>query len=317
MLEPDARPLVSVVIPVFNRAESLAVAIKSVQGQTLPDWELIVVDDGSRQNLDEMIHALDDPRIKLLRHATNRGVSAARNTGLDAANGKLAAFLDSDDAWLPDKLRTQTRLIADHPTPENVFCITRTFVMRSKSDYRVLPIVGPKQAQPIAEFLYANDDGFAQVSSFCLPVEMARRVRFHEDLKQYEDHLFLIEAMAAGARYVLTAEALSIWRDDDRSDRLGASDSLAPGRDFLRLAALHLSPRSHGAFEARCLGPSLWRENSGKALRTFYSAYRTGGLSPAQALRLMARCCLPEATLRRVRDRVTRWRRKNRDFPAS
>lgn len=317
MRETDARPLVSVIIPVFNRAESLAAAITSVQAQTLPDWELIVVDDGSSQKLDGMIRNLNDPRIKLLRHETNRGVSAARNSGLDAAIGKLAAFLDSDDAWAPDKLHTQCRLIATHSAPDAAFCVTRTIVMRSEGDCRVLPVAGPQPDQPIAEFLYAVDDGFAQVSSFCLPLELARRVRFHEGLKQYEDHLFLLEAMAAGAQYVLAPEALSVWRDDERPDRLGASDSLVSGRDFLRIAAPYLSPRARAAFEARCLGPSLWRENSGKALRTFYSAYQSGGLSPAQAARLMARCCLPETALRRVRKRVYDWRRKNNDFPNS
>jgi glycosyltransferase involved in cell wall biosynthesis len=210
MRETDARPLVSVIIPVFNRTESLAGGISSVQAQTMSDWELIVVNDCSMYPLDAMIESLHDPRIRLLRHEANRGVSAARNTGLDAANGRLVAFLDSDDGWLPNKLLEQNRLIAGHSSPKNVICVTQTIVMRSKNDCVIFPISGPRPDQTIAEFLYAEDGGFAQVSSFCLALETARRVRFNEALNQYEDHLFLIEAMAAGVQYALVPEALSI-----------------------------------------------------------------------------------------------------------
>ena len=206
-------------------------------------------------------------------------------------------------------------MIAGHSSPKNVICVTQTIVMRSKNDCVIFPISGPRPDQTIAEFLYAEDGGFAQVSSFCLALETARRVRFNEALNQYEDHLFLIEAMAAGVQYALVPEALSIWRDDERSDRLGAKDSLSAGRDFLAIAGPLVSPRAYSAFEARCLGPSLWRENAGAALRTFYSAHRRGGLSPAQAMRLMARCCLPDSTLRRVRERVNKWHKKTGGFP--
>lgn len=302
MRQPDARPLVSVVIPVFNRTASLVGAIQSVQAQTLADWELMIVDDGSSEPLDLLVKTIDDPRIRLLRHSSNRGVSAARNTGMDAANGQLVAFLDSDDEWLPGKLLAQSRLIAQQPSPQNVICVTRTIVKQNDAQGLVLPLVPPKPEQSIAEFLYVEDGGFAQVSSFCLSLELARRVRFHEDLRQYEDHLFLIAAMAAGAQYVLEPDALAIWRDDDRADRLGASDSLISGREFLRIADPLLSRRARAAFEARCLGPQLWRENSAKALATFYGAHRAGGLSWTQAARLLVRCWLPDPWLRKVKN---------------
>lgn len=300
MRQLDARPLVSVIIPVFNRAERLAHAVESVQAQSLTDWELIIVDDGSREPLDTIVSQFDDPRIVLLRHDVNRGVSAARNTGLDAARGKLAAFLDSDDEWLPEKLLVQSSLIARQPAPEKAFCATRTLVIKDRSHHVVLPRTAPERGRNIAEFLYAEDGGFAQASSYCLPLEMARRVRFCESLRQYEDHLFLIEAIAAGAQYVLAPQALNVWHDDERPDRLGANGSLASGRHFLSVAAPFMSPRAIAAFEARCLGPQLWRENMARALAKFYAAYRAGGLSKAQAARLLARCFLPGQWLRRA-----------------
>jgi glycosyltransferase involved in cell wall biosynthesis len=100
-------PLVSVIIPTYNRAHLIGRAIQSVLNQTFKDIEIIVVDDGSKDNTDEIVRAIDDPRVIYLKHQENRGVSAARNTGIKAARGEFIAFQDSDDEWLPNKLEKQ------------------------------------------------------------------------------------------------------------------------------------------------------------------------------------------------------------------
>lgn len=97
---------ISVVIPTLNRGALLREAILSVINQTYKVYEIIVVDDGSKENITEAICDLDAP-LKLIRHETNRGHSAARNTGIKEASGELIAFLDSDDLWLPNKLEIQ------------------------------------------------------------------------------------------------------------------------------------------------------------------------------------------------------------------
>ena len=99
-------PKISVVIPTFNRAHLIGEAIESVLNQTFPDFELIVVDDGSTDDTQEVVHHFTDPRLKYLK-LTNSGVSAARNTGIQACSGDIVAFLDSDDLWLPEKLERQ------------------------------------------------------------------------------------------------------------------------------------------------------------------------------------------------------------------
>jgi glycosyltransferase involved in cell wall biosynthesis len=105
---------VSVIIPTYNRARKVARAVASVLYQTYTDYELIVVDDGSRDNTGETL-SLFPSRIIRLVHDGNRGVSAARNTGITASGAPLIAFLDSDDYWLPEKLAVQVAFFKAHP----------------------------------------------------------------------------------------------------------------------------------------------------------------------------------------------------------
>jgi glycosyltransferase involved in cell wall biosynthesis len=111
-----SRPLVSVVIPTYNRAHQLANAIQSVLAQTLHALEVIVVDDGSSDETAEQMRCFvtqqDDklPQIRYFRQA-NQGSSAARNKGIAEARGTWIAFLDSDDIWYPEKLEWQIRAI--------------------------------------------------------------------------------------------------------------------------------------------------------------------------------------------------------------
>ena len=107
MHEPSkraAKPVVTVIIPTFNRALIVGRAIRSVLGQTFQDWELLVVDDASTDNTEQVVKNFPDRRIRYIRHDQNRRVSAARNTGIRSAQGEYVSFLDDDDEWLPEKL---------------------------------------------------------------------------------------------------------------------------------------------------------------------------------------------------------------------
>jgi len=106
--------VVSVIIPTFNRAVKTARAITSVLYQRFKEYEIIVVDDGSGDETERALHPFKN-RIRCVAHTANRGVSAARNTGIEASTAPLIAFLDSDDYWLPDKLSIQTAFFKKNP----------------------------------------------------------------------------------------------------------------------------------------------------------------------------------------------------------
>jgi glycosyltransferase involved in cell wall biosynthesis len=106
---------VSVILPVYNRSASLAASMQSVLSQSYGDLELIVVDDASTEDLRPIVEGFGDPRVRYLRRETNGGASASRNTGLAAAEGRFIAFQDSDDLWLPNKLKLQMDLLEARP----------------------------------------------------------------------------------------------------------------------------------------------------------------------------------------------------------
>jgi glycosyltransferase involved in cell wall biosynthesis len=105
-------PLVSVIIPVYNREKFLAAAINSVFAQTYRPIQVIIVDDGSTDRSGEIARSYRD--VEYI-YQENQGVSVARNTGIDTAKGEFIAFLDSDDLWLPHKLETQINYMLEHP----------------------------------------------------------------------------------------------------------------------------------------------------------------------------------------------------------
>ena len=130
---------VSIILPTYNRAALLPRSIESVLGQTYGDFELIVVDDGSQDDSAAVVAKFGDKRTRYLRHTQNRGVAAARNTGLAEVRGAYVAFQDSDDQWLPEKLERQKRAFDRHPDAAVVY----SDMHRIYSDGRVLYFRSP------------------------------------------------------------------------------------------------------------------------------------------------------------------------------
>lgn len=108
MLAPER--LVSVIIPTFNRMHTLGRAIRSVLNQTYHNFELLIIDDASQDDTENIVSSFHDPRICYFRLSENLGGAVARNEGISMARGEYIAFLDSDDEWLSEKLEIQIRL---------------------------------------------------------------------------------------------------------------------------------------------------------------------------------------------------------------
>jgi len=140
ILQEHAHPLVSVITPAYNAARFIRAAIESVKRQTYPHWELILIDDCSRDETVALIQEeLGDPRIQLIELAQNSGAAVARNAGIRAAKGKYLAFLDSDDLWLPEKLERQVAFMQER---DAAFSFTQYRIIREDggASRHVVPI---------------------------------------------------------------------------------------------------------------------------------------------------------------------------------
>lgn len=109
--------MISIVMPAYNASATVGASVASVLAQTVTDWELIVIDDGSTDGTAAILSALadGDRRIRFLQNEKNSGASYTRNRAVALARGEWIAFLDSDDMWRPDKLEKQLALAAAHP----------------------------------------------------------------------------------------------------------------------------------------------------------------------------------------------------------
>jgi succinoglycan biosynthesis protein ExoO len=103
-MDESTKNLVSVILPAYNAEKYIGEAIESVLKQTYPYFELIVVDDGSKDNTADVVKSFNDNRIHLIQQLENKGVSEARNTGMEYAKGRWFAHIDADDQWLPERL---------------------------------------------------------------------------------------------------------------------------------------------------------------------------------------------------------------------
>ena len=141
---------VSVVIPVFNRSQLVLRAIQSVLNQSYEDLELIVVDDGSTEDLADSLSHINDPRIRLVSHDENKGPAAARNTGISEARWQYVAFLDSDDYWLPEKLERQLEFMHSPNGCSRICCTAYQIISRRYPEgelYFSKPVITEKDMQ--------------------------------------------------------------------------------------------------------------------------------------------------------------------------
>lgn len=144
-------PFVSVIVPVFNREAAVREAVSSLARQTLQDIEIIVVDDGSGDASAEAAERAGGSLVQVIRHSENRGIPAARNTGLRAARGKYVAWLDSDDLARPKRLERQVRFLEGNPQIALVGCCAGR--MGQGGEHTGMMQIPPFRHEPLAAAL--------------------------------------------------------------------------------------------------------------------------------------------------------------------
>jgi glycosyltransferase involved in cell wall biosynthesis len=209
-------PLVSVIIPVFNRADLIGRAVESVRSQGVDDIEILVVDDGSTDDTADVVRRLAaaDARVRLLQQE-NGGSGAARHTGLQASRGAFIAFLDSDDYWLPGFLERQLGLLQEAPADVVAVVCDGTAVERGKPDVSHFAEVG---YEPPADEPAVIDKPRRLWEPYMAPYiqgtiyrgDVLRRVdAFSARLRNSDDFETLVRMSFAG-RFIVNPESLFI-----------------------------------------------------------------------------------------------------------
>jgi glycosyltransferase involved in cell wall biosynthesis len=246
-------PLVSVIVPTYNRAASIETAVGSVLEQSFTDLEVLVVDDASTDDTEELVRGIGDERVGYYRLPANRGQAAARNEGLRHARGELFAFLDSDDRWAPEKLDRFMSVLRD-AAPE-VGCIY--------SDMRRVRVDGSSgyfPSPPVRRGRRINPEtGWYQTSALGIQATMLRRRwldvsgPFDEALRCYED-LELLLRLAMVSEFVHIPEPLTDYVVTPGSAVKNRTEWLRARQHILRRHAGALLRESPGFVARECLG---------------------------------------------------------------
>ncbi len=222
MHSPDP-PAISVIMPVFNRAKAIEVAIQSVLDQDFADFELIVVDDGSTDGTVVAVNSFHDPRLRLIALPRNVGGNAARNQGIQASRAPLITFLDSDDRYLPHKLGFAVGVLRDRPELDVLLdSFVKTY--RPERDRPDVELRNPvlDSNSDIVDALYNRRIWKATPAITARREAVLRAGMFDEQLRRRQDFDFILR-LAAVARCATTDELL--WCKTYSRDTISGSSA--------------------------------------------------------------------------------------------
>jgi glycosyltransferase involved in cell wall biosynthesis len=302
------KPEFSVVIPVHNRRKLLARALASLCRQTFAYFEVIVVDDGSSEDIASVVARFPQLSIRLITTG-GRGANFARNMGTDAAAADFVAYLDSDDAFLPMRLEIMAKAIA---AGDADILATPLYVWRGKKHVQVRPGRGPMPGEEISEFYFVADQRM-QSTSFVVRAASARAVRWDEGLQKAQDADFMIRLVRAGNRLQFIDQPLAVVYDEPEG-RISNSNGEANMRQWLDRSAGILTPRARRGFELYVLAYEVSRRSRAEALGLVLSNAFCGAVPPRVVLKALYRNGVPEALFKKTAQLALRARPSSQNF---
>lgn len=182
-------PKVSVNICCYNSEKFIKETIESVEAQTFNDYEVIIIDDGSKDRTGEIVKSIKDPRMKYY-YQDNKGLSVSRNRAIELSNGEFIAFLDHDDLWEKDKLEKQIALFKSKPDLGLVYSDCYVYNMKNKKKIKYSDLVKFHRGKVIDELFYED---FMPLLMIMIKKEIIKEIGgFNENLQIAEDYDFLV-----------------------------------------------------------------------------------------------------------------------------
>ena len=295
----EVSPFFSVIVPVYNRAPVLEPALRSVLEQSCQDFEIVVVDDGSKDDPKAVVDAIADPRIRYIRQ-DNRGGSAARNMAIDNSRGRFIAPLDSDDVFLPAHLETMKRLIAG---TVNTVGYARMIVDRGDGRTMLKPPRAIAPGEHMATYLMC-DRGFVPTITVVVDREMARRVRYDESLPFAQDMDFALRLYLDGCAFKMSEEPGAIWRDEYNPNRTSAGRKSARLMSWLEAMRPRIPAKAYHGAQGWMIAKGVAQTSKLAALKLYLNAVTRGCYRPKMAVVVFLQIFFPDWLYRRVADGV-------------
>lgn len=286
-------PLFTIVVPVYNRAHLIERTLQSVLAQTCQDFEVCVVDDGSKDDIEAAIDRIGDPRVRLIRQE-NAGGGAARNNGIEHAVGQYIAFLDSDDLFMPDKL---SRYAREFPLREDTVLYSSMNVDRGVEKYWIRPERPIIEGEDVGEYLFCANQ-LIQTSTLVVPAALAKRVKFDPTLRRGQDLDFCIRLQRAGAVFRMVNEPLTIWFDDTEAGRTSYVKGYETSLNWLYRAEPILTEKAKIGYRATVLAYHMGPVKPFIAMRDLFNGWMYGGVSTRVTARQVLRAFLPRSFYR-------------------
>ena len=298
-------PLFSVIIPAYNRARTLGAAIQSVLDQTCQDFEIVIVDDGSKDDPRSVAEAFADPRIRFLRKE-NEGGGVARNTAIEMATGRYIAPLDSDDVFLPHHLEAMKTMLKG---TTNVAGYARVVVDRGDGRTFIKPPRGIRAGEDMGEYLLC-DRGFVPTITIVVEREMALKVRYHVNLRPAEDTDFAMRLALSGCTFRMAEQPGAIWNDVPDPGRTSASAGTLRFATWLKQMRPLMTERAWYGARGWAFAKLVMRERGRRpALRLYLNALMRGCYSPRLAAVVFLQVMLTPRQYRSLADNAIRWLR--------
>jgi glycosyltransferase involved in cell wall biosynthesis len=294
MVISSPKPLISVIIPTYNRSHLIMGAIESAIAQSYQNLEIIIVDDASTDKTEELIATVKDSRLRYIRHQTNLGGANARNTGIDAAQGEYIAFLDSDDVWLPHKIELQLSTLQNYPNSDKVVSYTQFQPHKAIDGLSVIPQRGKQETETVADYLWVHG-GEIITSTLMLPRSLAVVTHFRPGLKKHQDLDFYLRLEANKAQFYLLEQPLTLWHNEPRSDRISKLSHYQSSLDWIQEYTGLISNKAIHGFLVKEVVPKLLlsQEKRRYTAKLLFDAFREGVLPSERFLLLMSKLILP------------------------
>lgn len=244
----------SVIIPTYNRIDLLSRAVDSVLRQDFRDFEILIVDDCSKDGTQEKFSQHSDRRIRYFYQKVNSGANAARNLGIHHTKGRWIAFLDSDDEWKENHLSSMRELIHRTKEPERCVFYSSIIYDRGNETLEVKPYAPKAQNISVLDYLL-RFDGLMQTSGLVLSAELCKKNLFDERLPTNDDYDFLWRLEKKGVNFILNPISTVTWYADFRKDRISNNASADDCLVWYRILSQSASPSILKVFRAVVISP--------------------------------------------------------------